>query len=99
VAALVAYCTTGWAGMYAVVSVVAMVTIYQLVAERERRRALLDIYLNAPAGTEVIQDGGLAGLSLRVRLGDDERRPAAALVIGRPVIHSACGRPARRSRP
>jgi hypothetical protein len=91
-----AYWTAGWDGMCAVVFGIAMVTIYWLAAERKRRTVLLDIYLNAPTDTEVIRDGGPAGLSLWVRVRDDDRRSASASVVPRPVTHPACGRLVRR---
>lgn len=87
----------GWVGWdVAVASGIAMVTIYWPAAERKRRTVLLDTYLSAPADTEVIWDGGPAGLSLWARVRDDDRRSASALVVPRPVTHPACGRLVRR---
>jgi hypothetical protein len=74
------------------VSVVLLMVIYRLVAERERRRVLLDIYLSAPAGTEVVHDGGPAGPSLRVQVGDGVRRPLPDLVMARPAADPDCAR-------
>ena len=52
---LAASWTGGWPGACAVVCVVALIAVYRLLAEQSRRRLLLDIYLNAPSGTEVVR--------------------------------------------
>jgi hypothetical protein len=71
--------TCGWPGTCAVVGAVALTAVYRLVAEQSRRKLLLDIYLNAPAGTEVVQDDGPAGPAMCVRVGPGGRPgPAAA---------------------
>ena len=94
VVALAACRATGWAGTCAMVSVVLLMVIYRLAAERERRKALLDIYLIAPAGTEVVHDAGPGGPSLRVRVGGGVRKHSPDLVMARPVAHP--GRARRR---
>jgi hypothetical protein len=73
VAVLAAAWTGGWPGTCAVVGAVALTGVYRLLAEQSRRRLLLDICLNAPAGTEVVQDGGPAGPAIRVRVGNGSR--------------------------
>lgn len=73
VAALAAAWTDGWPGTCAVVGAVALTAVYRLLAEQSRRGLLLDIYLNAPAGTEVVQDDGPAGPAMRVRVGNGSR--------------------------
>jgi hypothetical protein len=97
-AALAACWAAGWPGACAVVSVVVLTAIYRLLAVRERRKVLLDIYLNAPAGTEVVQGGWHAGPPMWVRVGNDYQPPAAAIVITHTMTHPVRGRPARRSR-
>jgi len=82
VAALTAAWTGGWPGTCAVVGAVALTVAYRLRAERSRRRLLLDIYLNAPAGTEVVQDDGPAGPAMRVRVGNGSR-PGLGATAGR----------------
>lgn len=72
-AALAAAWTGGWPGAYAVVGTVALTAVYRLLAEQSRRRLLLDICLNAPAGTEVVQDGGPDGPAMSVRVGNGSR--------------------------
>jgi hypothetical protein len=72
VAVLAAAWTGGWPGPCAVVGAVALTGVYRLLAEQSRR-GLLDICLNAPAGTEVVQDGGPAGPAIRVRVGNGSR--------------------------
>jgi len=86
-AALAAAWTGGWPGTCAVVSAVALTTVYRLRAEQSRRRMLLDICLNAPAGTEVVQDDGPAGPAMRVRVGNGSRPglEAAAGALARSV--------------
>jgi hypothetical protein len=73
VAALTVAWTGGWPGTCAVAGAVALTVVYRLLAEQSRRRLLLDIYLHAPAGTEVVQDDGSAGPAMRVRVGNGSR--------------------------
>jgi hypothetical protein len=83
----VAALTGGWPGTCAVAGAIALTAVYRLLAEQSRRRLLLDIYLNAPAGTEVVQDDGPAGPAMRVRVGNGSRPGpgAAAGVLARSV--------------
>jgi hypothetical protein len=97
--ALAACWAAGWPGACAVVSVVVLTAIYRLLAERERRKVLLDIYLNAPAGTEVVQGRGPAGPPMRVRVGNDNQPPATSIVMTHAMTLPVRGRLARRSRP
>jgi hypothetical protein len=76
--ALAASWTGGWPGACAVIGAVALTGVYRLLAEQSRRRLLLDICLNAPAGTEVVQDDGTAGPAMRVQVGTGGRPGPAA---------------------
>lgn len=93
VVALAAAWTGGWPGACAVTGAVALTAVYRLAAEQARRRLLLDICLNAPAGTEVVQDGGATGPALRVRVGNGSRPgpAAAARALARSVRSIAPG--------
>jgi hypothetical protein len=69
----------GWPGAFAAVSIGLLAGIYQLLVYRERRKILLDIYLNAPPSTEVILIGGTAEPTMRVVLGAGGRRPTTSM--------------------
>ena len=72
-AALAACWTAGWSGACVVISTMVLSAIHSLLVERERRMMLLEIYLNAPAGTEVTQGAGPSGPPMRVCVGKDRR--------------------------
>jgi hypothetical protein len=78
----------GWPGACAVVFAVTLTALYRLLAEQSRRRMLLDIYLNAPAGTEVVQGRGPAGPPMRVRVGNGSRPESAATATVRTLAHA-----------
>jgi hypothetical protein len=46
---------------------------YRLLAERARRKTIVDLVTHAPGGTIVIMDGGPGGPAMWVRVGDDPR--------------------------
>jgi hypothetical protein len=91
-AALAACWTAGWPGACAVVSTVVLVAVYRLLCEHERRKMLLEVYLNAPAGTEVFQGGGPTGPPMRVRVGnggDIRLGPGDKMVLPPHTAHAA----------
>ena len=94
VVALASAWTGVWPGACTVAGAVALTAVYRLVAEQSRRRLLLDICLNAPAGTEVVQDGGLTGPAMSVRVGNGSRPGpvVTAGVLARSVRGIAPGR-------
>jgi hypothetical protein len=60
----------GWPCVVAVLAVAAAVHGYRLLAERTRRRTVLELVTQAPAGTVVMMDGGPGGPALWVGVGD-----------------------------
>ncbi len=57
---------------YAVVAIFAAVIVlgYRLLAERVRRRTLIDLVTRAPSGTIVIMESGPGGPAVWIRVGD-----------------------------
>ncbi len=72
---------TTWPGACAGVSVVLVVLIYRLLAERQRRKTLLTTYLHAPGGTIVVQGEGPAGPPMWVWVGDGSRSVTPTVVV------------------
>lgn len=97
-AALAACWTAGWAGACAVVSTMVLAAAYRLLAEHERRKMLLEVYLNAPAGTEVLQGGGPTGPPMRVRVGNDRQSLPEFIVIMPAMTRTARSHAGRRNR-
>lgn len=55
-------------------AVAAVVAGYRLLAERERRKTLLELAVQAPAGTVVFVDKGPGGPAMWLKVGDERRR-------------------------
>ena len=62
------------------VAVLAGTMVYRLLAERVRRRTLVDLVSRAPAGTIVVMEKGPGGPAVWVRVGDGPRMPPLAEV-------------------
>ncbi len=50
--------------------ILAAAAIYRLLAERARRKTLVDLVSHAPAGTIVVMEKGPGGPAMWVRVGD-----------------------------
>jgi hypothetical protein len=55
--------------------VLAVTTVYGLLAERARRKTLVELVSSAPAGTIVVMEKGPGGPAMWVRVGDGPRFP------------------------
>jgi hypothetical protein len=55
--------------------VLAATDVYRLLAERSRRKTLVDLISHAPAGTIVIMGKGPGGPAMWVRVGDGPQFP------------------------
>jgi hypothetical protein len=60
--------------------VLAAAAVYRLLAERARRRTLIDLVSHAPAGTIVVMERGPGGPAMWVRVGDGPPLPPRAEV-------------------
>jgi hypothetical protein len=56
-------------------AVLAVTAVYRLLAERARRKTLVDLVSHAPAGTIVVMEKGPGGLAMWVRVGDGLQFP------------------------
>ena len=57
-------------------AVLAATTTYRLLAERVRRKTLLELVTHAPSGTIVIMESGPGGPAMWVRVGDTSQFPS-----------------------
>ena len=55
--------------------VLAVTAVYRLLAERARRKTLVDLVSHAPAGTIVVMEKGPGGPAMWVRVGDGPQFP------------------------
>lgn len=65
-----------WATACWILGLVAVVGVIRLLCEWQRRTTLVAILRNAPAGTAVIQEGGLGGPAMWVQVGYGPPWPA-----------------------
>jgi hypothetical protein len=65
-----------WAAACWILGLVAVVGVIRLLCEWQRRTTLVAILQNAPAGTVVIQEGGLGGPAMWVQVGYGAPWPA-----------------------
>jgi hypothetical protein len=56
-------------------AVLAVTVIYRLLAERTRRKTLVELVSRAPAGTIVVMEKGPGGPAMWVRVGDGLQFP------------------------
>ena len=61
-------------------AVLAVVVVYRLLAERARRKTLVDLVTRAPAGTIVVMEEGAGGPAMWVRVGGESQFPSRAEV-------------------
>jgi len=61
-------------------AILAATAVYRLLAERARRKTLVDLVSRAPAGTIVVMEKGPGGPAMRVRIGDGLQFPPRAEV-------------------
>jgi hypothetical protein len=61
-------------------AVLAATAVYRLLAERARRKTLVDLVSRAPAGTIVVMEKGPGGPAMWVRVGDGPQFPPRAEV-------------------
>jgi hypothetical protein len=61
-------------------AILAVTAIYRLLAERARRKTLVDLVSRAPAGTIVVMEKGPGGPAMWVRVGDGLQFPPRAEV-------------------
>jgi hypothetical protein len=54
-----------------IVCAVLLGGVWRLLAERARRRTLLDVATRAPAGTQVVQGDGAGGPAMWISVGSD----------------------------
>jgi hypothetical protein len=65
-------------------AILAVTAVYRLLAERARRKTLVDLVSRAPTGTIVIVERGPGGPAMWVRVGDGlQFRPPAEVWRGR----------------
>lgn len=57
-------------GMWVGGILLVLVVGYRLLAERARRKTLIDICQTAPEGTEVTQEGWAGGPAMHLKIGD-----------------------------
>lgn len=60
--------------------VLAATAVYRLLAERSRRKTLVDLISHAPAGTIVVMEKGPGGPAMWVKVGDGSQFPPQAEV-------------------
>jgi hypothetical protein len=60
----------------------AVAAAFRLLAERARRKTLVDLVSQAPAGTIVVMGKGPGGPAMWVRVGDGPRFPSRGEVRG-----------------
>jgi hypothetical protein len=60
--------------------VLAVTAVYRLLAERARRKTLVDLVSHAPAGTIVVMERGPGGPAMWVKVGDGPQFPPRAEV-------------------
>jgi hypothetical protein len=58
----------------------AVAAVYRLLAERVRRKTLMDLVLHAPPGTIVVMEKGPGGPAMWVKVGDGPQFPPRAEV-------------------
>jgi hypothetical protein len=56
-------------------AVLAVTAVYRLLAERSRRKTLVEVVTRAPAGTIVVMEKGPGGPAMWVRVGDGLQVP------------------------
>jgi hypothetical protein len=56
-------------------AVLAVTAVYRLLAERARRKTLVDLVSRAPAGTIVVMEKGPGGPAMWVKVGDGPQYP------------------------
>ena len=61
-------------------AVLAATAVYRLLAERARRKTLVDLVSQAPAGTIVVMEKGPGGPAMWVKVGDGPQFPPRAEV-------------------
>jgi hypothetical protein len=61
-------------------AVLAVTVVYRLLAERTRRKTLIDLVSRAPAGTIVVMEKGPGGPAMWVRVGEGAHIPPQAEV-------------------
>jgi len=65
-------------------AVLTVTAVYKLLAERARRKTLVDLVLHAPTGTIVVMERGPGGPAMWVRVGGELQFP--------PLPEVWCGR-------
>jgi uncharacterized protein (DUF849 family) len=55
--------------------VAAVIAVYRLIAERARRKTLVDLVAHAPTGTIVVMEKGPGGPAMWVRVGGEFQFP------------------------
>ena len=63
-----------------IAAVLAATAIYRLLAERARRKTVVDVVSHAPAGTIVVMERGPGGPAMWVKVGDGPQFPLRAEV-------------------
>jgi hypothetical protein len=61
-------------------AVLTVTAVYRLLAERARRKTLVDLVSRAPTGTIVVMEKGAGGPAMWVRVGDGLQFPPRAEV-------------------
>ena len=56
-------------------AILVLTAVYRLLAERERRKTLVDLVSHAPAGTIVVMEKGPGGPAMWVRVGGGSQFP------------------------
>jgi hypothetical protein len=56
-------------------AILAVTAVYRLLAERERRKTLMDLVSRAPAGTIVVMEKGPGGPAVWVKVGGELQFP------------------------
>ncbi len=67
-----------WPGVCVVIVSLACILIYRLLAERGRRKTLVELCRNAGEGTVVVLGRGPGGPEMRVQVGAGPRQPSLA---------------------
>ena len=65
-----------WPGLLVILVLLPTILTFGLLAERARRRTLLELAERSPGSTVVMQAGGLGGPAMVVRVGDRPRGSA-----------------------
>jgi hypothetical protein len=60
----------GWPGAAVVLAGTVLLAAYRLLAERARRKTLVDVVTRSPAGTVIIMEGGPGGPAMWIRVGN-----------------------------